>query len=51
MPENKTKPTTASVDDFIAAIDNDRRRADAMVALKMFKEETGLPAVMWGPSN
>ncbi len=50
MTENKTKPTTASVDDFIASIDNARRRQDAQTALKMYQEITGLPAVLWGPS-
>ena len=50
MAENKTKPTSASVDDFIANIENPRRRADALTALKMYKEVTGLPPVMWGPS-
>ena len=50
MAENKTVPTEASVDDFIAAIDNGRRRADAEIALALCKEVTGLPAVMWGPS-
>lgn len=48
--ENKTKPTDASVDDFIAAIENPRRRADALTALKIYREVTGLPPVMWGPS-
>ncbi|MEM7359617.1 MAG: DUF1801 domain-containing protein [Pseudomonadota bacterium] len=50
MAENKTLPTSASVDDFIAALDNKRRQADALVALKIFKEVTGEPPVMWGPS-
>ena len=50
MAENKTKPTTASVNDFIANIENPRRRADALTALKIYKEVTGLPPVMWGPS-
>lgn len=50
MAENKTKPTSASVDDFIAKIENSRRRTDALTALKMFQEITGLPPVMWGPS-
>ena len=50
MAENKTKPTTASVDDFISAIEDPRRRADAQVALTLYKEVTGLPPVMWGPS-
>ena len=50
VAENKTKPTTASVDDFIAGIENSRRRADALVTLEMYKDVTDLPAVMWGPS-
>lgn len=50
MAENKTQPTSASVDDFIARIQNGRRKADAQVALKIYKEITGLPPVMWGPS-
>ncbi len=50
MAENKTKPTSASVDDFIAAIDNPRRRADAQTTLAIYKDLTGLPPVMWGPS-
>lgn len=50
MAENKTKPTSASVDDFIASIENSRRRTDALTALKIYKEVTGLPPVMWGPS-
>jgi hypothetical protein len=50
MAENKTKPTSASVDDFIVKIENPRRRTDALTALKIYKEVTGLPPVMWGPS-
>jgi len=50
MAENKTKPTQASVDDFIAKIENPRRRSDAQTALKIYKEVTGLPPVMWGPA-
>lgn len=50
MAENKTRPTTASVDDFIAAIENPRRRADARVALALYKEITGFAPVLWGPA-
>ena len=50
MAENKTKPTQASVDDFIAGIKNSRRHADTLVALSIYKEVTGFPPVMWGPS-
>lgn len=50
MSDNKTKPTTESVDEFIARIDNERRRTDALTALALYEEVTGLPAVMWGSS-
>ncbi len=50
MAENKTQPTAASVDAFIAQIENPRRRTDALTALEMYKKVTGLPPVMWGPS-
>lgn len=50
MAENKTQPTSASVDDFIAALDNRRRQEDSLTALKIYKNITGLPPVMWGPS-
>lgn len=50
MSANKTQPTQASVDAFIASLDNARRQADALVALKMYQQITQLPAVMWGPS-
>ena len=50
MSENKTRPTSASVPAFIAAIENQRRRADAQTALAIYKEVTGLPPVMWGPA-
>ncbi len=50
MAENKTRPTPESVDAFIAAIENPRRRADALTALAIYKDVTHLPPVMWGSS-
>ena len=50
MPENKTKPTGASVDDFIAAVEIDTRRADAKIVLEMMRRVTGETPVMWGPT-
>jgi hypothetical protein len=38
------------VEDFIARIENPRRRTDALTALRIYAEITGLPPVMWGPS-
>lgn len=50
MPaEPKTKPTDASVADFIAAVENPVRRAEAEVVQAMMAEVTGETAVMWGP--
>jgi hypothetical protein len=45
-----TVPTGASVDDFLAAIPDERRRADAGRLRTIMGEVTGRPAVMWGPS-
>lgn len=50
MPEAKTKPTKVRVTDFIAAVPDERRRAEARTLLKVFKAATGKRPVMWGPS-
>ncbi len=41
MAENKTKPTNVSIDEFIASVENDRRRDDAMTVCKLMKDVTG----------
>lgn len=48
--EPKTKPTDVPVADFIAGIDNPRRRADAEVVNTLLTEVSGEAPVMWGPS-
>jgi hypothetical protein len=48
--EARTKPTEVSVADFIAAVDNPQRRADAVTLCALFEEISGEPPVMWGPS-
>ncbi len=50
MSEAKTKPTAVTADSFIAAVENDTRRADAAAVSKMMERVTGEPATMWGPS-
>lgn len=50
MAEAKTKPTATSVADFIAAVENPRRRADAEAVQALMAEVSGEPAVMWGSS-
>lgn len=48
--EAKTKPTEISVADFIAAVENPKRRADAETLCALFEEISGEPPKMWGPS-
>lgn len=48
--EAKTKPTEVSVADFIAAVENPQRRADAETLCALFEEISGAPPLMWGPS-
>jgi hypothetical protein len=48
--EAKTKATDVSVADFIAAVENPQRRADAGTLCALFEEVSGEPATMWGPS-
>jgi hypothetical protein len=50
MAESKTRPTAASVDAFLAAVEKPARRADALILRAMMERVTGEPAVMWGPS-
>ena len=50
MAENKTKPTKGRVSDFIAAVDNSKRRADAKKVAAMMRRATGKRATMWGDS-
>lgn len=50
MAETKTRPTPVSVDDFIAAVENPVRRADAQILRTMMERISGQPATMWGPS-
>ena len=48
--ENKTKQTKVSPEEFVASVENDRRREDAERLLKIFSETTNLAPRMWGPS-
>jgi hypothetical protein len=50
MAEPKTRPTDASVDDFLDAVANTRRRSDARDVAAMMHAVTGEPPVMWGTS-
>lgn len=50
MAEARTKPTTVSVEEFIAAVPHPGRREDARALVGLMAEISGEPPVMWGPS-
>ena len=50
MPENKTKATGASVNDFIASRANEQQQNDCRKLMTLLKMVTRKPARMWGPS-
>jgi hypothetical protein len=50
MAELKTKKTTLSPAAFIAKVKDPRKRADALVLLKLMQEATGEKPAMWGTS-
>ena len=50
MAELKTKKNEASVDDFLANIDDEQKRADCQQLKEIFEKITRQPAVMWGAS-
>jgi len=50
MAENKTKPTEVSVADYIAAIPEAPRRADAQALLNLMQAATGEEPRLWCPS-
>ena len=50
MAENKTKPTDASVDDYIASRASELQHADCRKLMTLLKQVTRQPPKMWGPS-
>jgi len=50
LAEIKTKPTSASVEDFINTIKDEQKRKDSFVLLEMMKKATGEEPVLWGSS-
>ena len=50
MAETKTKPIGMTVDAFLDAVPDPRRRADGRTLRAMFERITGEAATMWGPS-
>ena len=50
MAENKTKPTDASVEDYIAVRGSEQQRADCRELIALLRRATRRPPRMWGPS-
>lgn len=50
MAEAKTKPTTASVEDYLAAKASPEQLADCKALMALLKKITKHPPKMWGPS-
>jgi hypothetical protein len=50
MTANKTKPNTASVEDYIASGANAQQGADCRELMVLFRRITRQPPRMWGPS-
>jgi hypothetical protein len=50
MAELKTKPTQASVKEFLNQVSDKERREDCFAVAKIMEEITGEKPKMWGPS-
>lgn len=48
--ENKTKPTNASVNEYIASRANEEQKADCKRLMAIFRKLTKQQPKMWGPS-
>jgi hypothetical protein len=50
LVEIKTKPTSASVTDFINKVGNEQQRKDSFVLLEMMQKASGEEPVLWSSS-
>lgn len=50
MTENKTKPTDASIEDYIASRASPQQGADCRELMALLRKVTRQPPRMWGPS-
>lgn len=50
MADNKTKPTDASVADYIASRADEQQRRDCQELMALLEQVTRQPPKMWGPS-
>lgn len=46
----KTQKNSGDVENFLTGVKDEQRRTDCLAVLKLMKELTGEPAVMWGKS-
>ena len=44
----KTKPTASSVEDFISSIQDEQKRNDSLVVMKLMEKATKIKPKMWG---
>lgn len=51
MADLKTKPTAASVETFLAGIEDEERRQDAVRVLDLMREVSGEEPRMWGAGD
>jgi uncharacterized protein YdhG (YjbR/CyaY superfamily) len=49
MSDNKTKPTTVNVEDFLVTV-SVKRQTEVKTLIDMMQEISGMPPIMWGPS-
>ena len=50
LAEIKTKPTTASVEDFINSVTDEQKRKDSFMLVEMMKDASGEEPRLWGSS-
>jgi hypothetical protein len=50
LVEIKTKPTAASVEDFLNAVPDEQKRKDSFVLLEMMRKASGEEPVLWSNS-
>ena len=50
LAENKTKQTDVNVDDFLNGIEDEQKRKDSLILLKMMQKATGEKPKVWGNS-
>lgn len=50
MSDNKTKPTTTAVSDYLQSRASAQQLADCQQLIDLMQQLTGEPPVMWGPS-